>query len=210
VFAWWRGRNPAPWQPGPWVYLLAIPLGINEALLRPHFPETHNLVSDWWNFNHYALLFIYGFVLCGVPGLWDWLLRLRRINLLLAGVCTASILAGEALGWSLFQDDTVGDAFTANVFTWLWQLVFLGYGRRWLSFSNAALRYLSEAGYPIYILHQTVIVVIAWFVIGQAWPWQVKYFTVLGTTIVLCFALYEGLIRRWRVSRLLFGLKPPE
>lgn len=207
VFAWWQKRPRGKLQPGAWVYALALPLGINEALLKPYFPESHNLVNDWWNFNHYALLFVYGFVLCSVPGVWDWLLRVRHRNLVLACGVTASILGGEALGWSFFLDDTVGDALTANAFTWTWQLVFLGYGRRWLRCSNAALRYLREAGYPIYILHQALIVVIAWFVVPRDWPWQVKYLAVFGTTLVLCFAIYEGLIRRWRLTRVLFGLK---
>ena len=207
LFAWWQRRGTV-WQPGFWVYLLALPLGVSEALLRPYFPESHDLLDDWWTIVHYALLFVYGFVLCRTPGMWDWLLRWRQLNLVLGIVVIATILVGEAQGVEFFQDDTVGDALSANVFTWMWILVFLGYGRRWLSFSNGKLRYLSEAGYPIYILHQTVIVVVAWFVIQQPWPWQVKYFVVLAATVVLSFAIYEGLIRRWHVPRLLFGLKP--
>ena len=38
-------------RPGVWMYALALPLGINEALLKPLFPESHNLVSDWYIFN---------------------------------------------------------------------------------------------------------------------------------------------------------------
>ena len=61
--------------PGRVAYALALPLGINEALLKPLFPETHNLVSDWYIFNHYLLLTLYGFVLASMPGAWDWLAR---------------------------------------------------------------------------------------------------------------------------------------
>lgn len=207
LFGWWQTRFALRLRPGAWVYLLALPLGINEALLRPYFPESHNLVRDWWTFNHYALLFIYGFVLCAVAGSWDWLLQMRQRHLVLACVVTTTILGGEALGWDFFQDDTIGDAITANAFTWSWQLAFLGYGRRFLSHSSAALRYLGEAGYPIYILHQALIVVIAWFVVPQDWAWQLKYALVLSLTLVSCFAIYEGLIRRWRLPRLLFGLR---
>jgi len=143
-----------------------------------------------------------------VPGIWDWLLRWRHLNLVLGVVTMATILGGEALGVGIFQDDTIGDAISANVFTWVWLLVFLGYGRRWFSSSGATLRYLAEAGYPIYILHQAAIVVVAWFVVRQSWPWQMKYFVVLGAAVVLCLGVYEGLIRRWNFARLLFGLKP--
>src|SRR6187455_3257230 len=47
-------------KPGLWLYLLALPLGVNEALLKPRFPETHNLVGDWYIFNHYLLFTLYG------------------------------------------------------------------------------------------------------------------------------------------------------
>ena len=205
VFAWWRKRRIA--QPGLWVYLPGLVLGVNEALLRPRFPETHNLFSDWYIVNHYALLFVYGFLLCGVADIWNWLMLRRRVNLLLGAGLTAGILMLEALGVRQFQDDTRGDAVSANLFTWIWLLVLLGYGKRWLSFSNATLRYLNEACYPIYLLHQTIIIAVGFFVIQQPWSWQQKYLVVLGATLVLCFGLYEGLIRRWQLSRLLFGMK---
>ena len=57
----------------------------------------------------------------------------------------------------------------ANIFTWVWLLVFLGYGRQHLSFGNRLLTWARDAGYPVYILHQTVIIMIAFKVIQQPW-----------------------------------------
>jgi glucan biosynthesis protein C len=60
----------------------------------------------------------------------------------------------------------------------------------------------------VYILHQTLIIVIAYFVIQWPWaPWS-KYWMVLVSTLVACVLLYEGLIRRFAWLRLLFGIKP--
>ena len=81
VMLWWRKARPKL-RPGAWIYALALPLGLNEALLKPLFPETHNLVSDWYIFNHYLLLTLYGFVLASMPGIWDWLAQFRRTALL--------------------------------------------------------------------------------------------------------------------------------
>jgi hypothetical protein len=59
----------------------------------------------------------------------------------------------------------------------------------------------------VYILHQTVIIVIAWFVIRQPWaPWT-KYWIVLAGTLVVSVALYHFLIRRIALLRFMFGLK---
>jgi len=66
LMLWWRKARPVL-KPGAWILALALPLGINEALLKPLFPETHNLVHDWYVFIHYLLLTVYGFVLASSP-----------------------------------------------------------------------------------------------------------------------------------------------
>ena len=95
----------------------------------------------------------------------------------------------------------------ANLFTWFSLLAFLGYGRQYLSFGNRLLSWARDASYPVYILHQTVIIVIAYTVIQQPWrPWT-KYWVVLGATLVTCVLLYEFLLRRFAVLRIAFGIK---
>ena len=190
---------------GSGCYLLALPLGINEALLKPRFPETHNLVSDWYIFNHYLLLTVYGFALASMRDAWDWLAQWRRVSLAAAIVLLVGGLALLELG--IIARDTPADALFANVFTWVWLMVFLGYGRQHLSGSNRWLAWAREASYPIYILHQTVIIAVALFVIQQSWSPGSKYWLVLGTTILICVLLYEGVLRRLAMTRVLFGIK---
>jgi peptidoglycan/LPS O-acetylase OafA/YrhL len=95
----------------------------------------------------------------------------------------------------------------ANVFTWTWLLVFLGFGRHYLSYSNRLLAWARDASYPVYILHQTVIIVIAYFVVRQPWaPWT-KYWVVLGATVLGCVLMYQYLLRRVALLRVAFGIK---
>jgi glucans biosynthesis protein C len=106
----------------------------------------------------------------------------------------------------VIERNTPADALVANVFTWSALMAFIGYGRRYLSFSNPLLRWARDASYPIYILHQTVIISIGYWVIQQPWnPWT-KFALVAIGTIAICVALYEG-IRRFGPTRLLFGMK---
>jgi len=86
-------------------------------------------------------------------------------------------------------------------------LVFLGYGRQHLSFSNRLLTWARDAGYPVYILHQTVIIMIAFKVIQQPWGAWTKYWVVLGATLLTCVLLYEYVLRRFAVTRVAFGIK---
>jgi len=203
---WWK-RRASRVNPGWWLFALALPLGINEALLRPLFPEAHNLVSDWYLFNHYLLLTVYGYVIASLPGSWKWLSE-RRAWSLLAGL-TVLILVKLLFSMRVIHSDTAPDALTANLFTWLWVMVFLGYGYRYLSFANPLLRWVRQASYPFYILHQTVIVGIGYYVIQTSWtPWT-KYFVIVALTMAACLALYELCIRRFAPLRLAFGMKAP-
>jgi glucans biosynthesis protein C len=205
------GERVRTWRapkPGVWLYLLALPLGVNEALLKPRFPETHNLVNDWYIFNHYLLLTLYGIGIASMREAWDWLAQWRRVSLAVAVV----LLVG---GLCLFESgivarDTPADALYANVFTWVWLTVFLGYGRQHWTGSSRWLAWAREASYPIYILHQTVILAVAFFVVPEPWSPGSKYWLVLGTTVAICVLLYEGVLRRFAITRVLFGIKTRE
>jgi len=207
LLLWWRARSAQRSMPRPgfWVYALALPLGINEAILKPLFPETHNLVHDWYMFIHYLLFTVYGYLLASMPGAWDWLAARRRVSLGIALVVTVGGLSLIEAG--IVRRDTPFDAVFANIFTWLWLAAFMGYGRAHLSFGNRLLNWARDASYPVYILHQTVIITIAFFVIRQPWaPWT-KYWVVLAGTLVTCVLAYQLLLRRFALLRLAFGMK---
>jgi len=207
LMLWWRNAR-RELKPGVWLYALALPLGINEALLKPLFPETHNLIHDWYVFNHYLLLTIYGFVLASMPGVWDWFARQRHWSLAIGVAVVTVLLTLFKIG--VVHRDTATDSVCANIFTWMCLLAFLGYGRQHLSFGNRLLSWARDASYPIYILHQTVIIMIAFKVIQEPWsPWT-KYWVVLGATLLVCVLLYEFVLRRFALTRAAFGIKVHE
>ena len=150
LMLWWKHRT-VKLQPGAWLYVLALPLGINEAILKPLYPESHKLIGDWYVFDHYLLFTIYGFLLASMPGTWQWLAS-QRHRLLVAGV-TIYAVATSLFDQGIIHRDTPADAFIATAFTWACILAFIGYGYRHLSFANPLLRWARDASYPIYILH---------------------------------------------------------
>jgi len=98
-------------------------------------------------------------------------------------------------------------AIVKLVVKWSWIAMLLGYARRYLNFSNVALTYCGQALYPVFILHQSVIIVIGYYVID--WPVNaiMAYLLIVASTFLCCGLLYEGLIRRVELLRLMFGLK---
>jgi glucan biosynthesis protein C len=204
LMTWWRRAKPTL-DAGPWLFALGLPLGLNEALLKPLFPESHSLVNDWYTFNHYLMLTIFGFALASARGVWEWLAARRLWSTGAALAITVGLLAAFEVG--IVQHDSPADSILANLFTWTWLLAFLGLGRQHLSFRNPLLVWARDASYPIYILHQTVIIVIACVVIRQDWsPWT-KYGVVLVATMIVCASLYDLVLRRFALTRLLFGIK---
>jgi surface polysaccharide O-acyltransferase-like enzyme len=67
-------------------------------------------------------------------------------------------------------------------------------------------RYLGEAVLPFYIIHQTVLIIIGFYVVRWDTAIMVKYLAICLATFVVTLILYD-LIRRTNPTRFLFGMK---
>ena len=89
---------------------------------------------------------------------------------------------------------------------WLWLLAFWGVGMRLLNFTNRLINYANDAVLPVYILHQTLIIIIGYYAIQWNIPIVAKYFFVVATVFLSSLLIYE-VVRRINVTRFLFGIK---
>jgi hypothetical protein len=91
---------------------------------------------------------------------------------------------------------------------WLWILVVFGFARHYFANCDGPMRrYLTEAIFPFYIIHQTTIEVVGHYLAKDRLPLGIEATLLIGTTIASCFVTYE-VARRIRPLRPLFGLKP--
>ena len=60
---------------------------------------------------------------------------------------------------------------------------------------------------PFYLLHEPVIVALAWIIVRWHAPILVKYPLLVAASFTATLALYELAVRRYRITRLLFGIK---
>ena len=67
---------------------------------------------------------------------------------------------------------------------------------------------MNQAVLPFYLLHEPVIVAAAWLIVRWPAPPVVKYPALVIVSFAGTLGLYEALVRRFRVTRLLFGMKP--
>jgi surface polysaccharide O-acyltransferase-like enzyme len=90
---------------------------------------------------------------------------------------------------------------------WCWLLAILGFGMKHLSFSTPFLKYANEAVLPFYILHQTLVLSLAYFVVQWTIADGLKFLVILAGSFAGSIGLYECLVRRNNLMRLLFGMK---
>jgi peptidoglycan/LPS O-acetylase OafA/YrhL len=76
----------------------------------------------------------------------------------------------------------------------------IGLAMRLLNFSNGLLRYATDAVLPVYMLHQTLIIIIGYFVINGTGPSRRSIFVVV-TVFISALAIYE--VVRINVTRFL-------
>jgi len=186
---------------GPAIFLLALPIAVVAELL----PEV-----DDKPFFIYLLVFIYGFVLMTHAGYQRALDRNKWLALGLGLVCGAILIAAEISGLQFAEDSPEGILllFVASFNLWFWLMALLGLGHKYLSADNRVLRYARDASYPFYILHQTVIVAIGFFVVQWTAAVLPKYLVIAACSLVVSIALYDLVVRRTNVTRFLFGMKP--
>lgn len=87
-----------------------------------------------------------------------------------------------------------------------WILSVLAFGYRYLNRPGKTLTYLSQAAYPIYILHMIFLYLGSRWIFPLALDVRIQFVLVLLITIGGCFISYE-VIRRIKWIRPLFGLK---
>jgi peptidoglycan/LPS O-acetylase OafA/YrhL len=90
---------------------------------------------------------------------------------------------------------------------WLIIVGLVGFGKRFLDRPSPSLTYLGEASYPVYILHQTVIVLTGFYLVRVV-PWPaIGWPLLMVLAVAITFALYE-VVRRVGALRFLFGMRP--
>jgi len=194
-------RDPKKGRASAWLLWIAfIPMSLAEAL-----PDIGGK-----NPFFFGLLFFFGFLLARSEETMALLRRIRFYTLGAAAILSPLFLAlAYRLGW---PDDIdllgAGIALFRNLCVWLIVLALMGLADAGLNRPSRALSYLNAASYPVYLLHQSVLIAVAYFAVQTALPPAVKFLTILSGTLLGCAALYEAL-RRTPPTRLILGIKAP-
>lgn len=187
--------------------LLAVPLWISQLLLRPYFPnETHALVDDWAYWIYNFLFFIYGYIIYSNHQLINNLIQQRRFYAIVG------ILMSVVFFYDYYHsvDSWISEniqLLLGSVFEWSVGMTIIAYTGKYLNKEHSWRKYLNEAIYPFYILHQTVIVIIGFYLVNASISNGLKALILTIGSLVICVSIYLLLIRPFNVLRIPFGMR---
>ena len=192
------------------VFVLILPFVGIETWLSPIFPTTHDLINDWANHAHRLMIFLIGFFTAKDARFWDSVDRVWKFAPILAIVAWFVLHNGQDVSnWSgQFLSGTSQRflfSYMAILYAWSCMLMLLGFGQRFLNRKSPLLHYLTGAIFCYYVLHQTITVVVGYYLTEYRLGVAVESALVLAITVAGCVVGYE-LIRRTPKVGILFGV----
>lgn len=197
------------------LYLFVLIAIIPYTFLSVHYPTTHDFIHDYARHSFFIFFILAGLLFFRFQQLLAMLETRRHTFFRLAFL---SILIINALRWnglepfqlwSNWKDMPQTYMYIAllNFNSWMWVFVCVGYARKYLNKTSKLLTYSNRAVYPFYILHQTVIVIIAYYVVQTPDEAAFKYVFLLVTCFSICLIIYHLFILPFKFVRFTFGIK---
>jgi surface polysaccharide O-acyltransferase-like enzyme len=188
--------------------LFILPLAVIRLGLHRFFPR----LQDWSDFFYFFAFFVLGFLLYADERFQR---AIRRDGWILLLVGAVAITAGTPIGISReFNLESVPrtawDVLLLGLMVtcgWCWTAFMLYVGMRFLDKDSKALRYGLDTLLPFFVLHQPVILTIAYFVVQWQASLTVKLLVVILGSFLVTLALTEFVVKRIPFLRPLFGMK---
>lgn len=197
----------------PLNFLLITPgiwLCASNALIQEYSPVTMALVNDWGNHLRWIGMFAAG-VICASRGVFWVFVKAFRHRLLALSIIGLFFQIGYGVlaRANAISPDWYGILYgvVEGFYGWAVILTLTGYASAYLNFNNKVLRYLTDAVLPVYVVHQPILLVAAYLLLPISLPLSIEVTALILITGVGSLAVYEIFVRRWRLSRFLFGLK---
>ncbi|MGQ7868751.1 acyltransferase family protein [Sunxiuqinia sp. sy24] len=187
------------------LFVFILPVILTEAWLRP----THGDYLSWADFFQYSMFFLVGYFFMVFDNYRSLVKKYTYLFLVL----------GAASSWYIFTHSleiNQGETMMTSIIhagiritsSYSWVLFFFGLSQRKLNFYHKHLSSLNNGILPFYILHQTVIILIGFYIVSFDLSILFKFLIILSTSLVSTILLYQA-IKRNNVLRFVFGMKTP-
>lgn len=171
--------------------------------------DTHKLYDDWIAHLQYFPALLFGFGLAGSRSAMAGLAKWCTLSAALA-LASYAVIAGSLIAYPdfSFPSRTVTHAFriAREVEAWTAIAALIGIAERFLNRDHHWRATLAEATFPFYIIHQTLIVIVEFWIKPLGLGAGAEFAILVVTTVAGCWAFYlAGREVSW--LRPLIGLK---
>jgi glucan biosynthesis protein C len=192
-------------------------LFVTQYLLFQRVADTQDLIDDPLAHLQYFPAFLFGFGLAGSPAVMRGLARHWKLSAAIAVIsyATLAVLTWAAIASARLR---IGDAslswdnltrlsrIARVVDVWAAIAALIGLAERFLNRDSAWRTMLAEAVFPFYIIHQTIIVLVEYWLLPLHLGPLAEFAILVSATIAGCWAFYL-VGRRIDWLRPLIGLK---
>jgi glucan biosynthesis protein C len=194
----------------PLMLLPAFWTGLLEALFRPGWPGSLNLVSDWANFTVYLSFFLAGYLAGSVPELLQAVEKYRLAALILGVTVFLARIA-------IYTLVTVPDGYNAaNIVAQAFRgiaayglvMAAMGYGQRYLKRQGRMLGIARDLSFPLYILHYAPLTAATYLLLNSGLSVLTRWILAVAASWSFV-ALFTFLARFIPLVRDFFGIRQP-
>lgn len=195
------------------VLLWVIPLIIITVFLKKIYPSDSKDITNLSSTFYYGYFFVSGMLFTSSKNIWNYLKSHRKLNFMAFVISTILfyvyyLLPSEYVSpylsisnrWSIWY-------LVCALVSWTLVTTLLGYGQIWFNKKSTLLKKCNDAIYPFYILHQTIIIILGYYIIQLNVSILSKIVLLILTSFPLIIIIYKLFIYPFKISRMLFGMK---
>lgn len=195
------------------VLLGSLPLILGTVILKRYYPTGSSSLTNFSETFFYTYFFIAGILFATSQIFWDNLKRYRRFHIVVL-IISSLLFYGYYFIPNNFVEPYLSIAVRWDIWYglccllgWSFVMTILGYGQIYFNKSSIYLKQMNEAIYPFYILHQTVIVVFAYYIVELDLNILSKLLILLVSSFIAIVFIYRFFVYPFNTARLLFGMK---
>ncbi len=191
-FRFFKTQLKRPW----FIYIFALPYVLEVFVASPQYFSMY--VGNAHGFLIGMVSFILGFFFITFgKEFWNAVERVKIFSLVIA----VTFYLVRIL-WFNFEAPVYFTSFES--INWIFAL--FGFAYKYLNKPGKALAYLSEAVYPVYIVHMIFLFASAYYILPLGLPIELNIISIVLLTFAGSFVSFE-ILRRIKIIRPLFGMK---
>ena len=185
------------------LYLLPIPIilfEVTNSLTGQYIP----ILGGWSVLTHLAF-FVYGYLFASNIKFKKTIEKHAIPALIVIVVCSALLIFLDSFG---LNEKAVTSLFLilGTLYSWSFLICLFALFSKYMNRNNKARKFLNELVMPFYVIHQTIIVVLGFFIIQLNMHFFAKYIILIITSFIACIILLM-IIKYLNPLRFIFGMR---